>query len=154
MIYTKSDCTECTRKNVYILKHTYSKKYCMVCNKKRVGDKAKEKIKKRKFYKKENTGQMIVFDRIWKTRPHMSFVSNEKLNDVLMPVYFAHVIPKAANRYPKFKLNERNIVLLTWDEHMQWDQGVRADIKNNPKWDKMFALEADLKLEYKALYGT
>lgn len=101
---------------------------------------------------KKKTGESEVFAEIAAEREWICFVSGETLRE-LKPTQFAHVLPKALNRYPKFKLHKPNIVLLSDWAHYQWDFGIRYELKKDPRWDKMFKLEEQLKQEYKQLYG-
>lgn len=100
-------------------------------------------------YKRKPTGEGILFKEIWEDmKEHKSFINGE-------PIYvfdvrnFAHVLPKAQNKYPKFKLHPDNIKLLTYSQHDQWDNGLRSELKLLPEWNKMFELEEQLKEEYK-----
>ncbi len=56
-----------------------------------------------------------VFMKIWMKRPHKSEVSGEYLGKEAMSTYFHHILPKS--KYPEFRLEEENIILLTLDEH-------------------------------------
>jgi hypothetical protein len=80
---------------------------------------------------------------------------------------FAHVLPKAQNKYPYFKYYARNIVLLSPGEHGLWDQGteeariaysleIEAATGGRAKadWDKLKALEVSLKEEYNKVLPT
>lgn len=97
--------------------------------------------------KKEPTGELSMFKEIWKRRRHISFVSGARLGEFSVS-FFAHVISKAQNKYYEFKLYPRCVVLLTQDEHHQWDNGVREELAKDRRWKKMFDLEAELKAEY------
>lgn len=101
---------------------------------------------------KKKTGEKEIFESIAESREWVCFVTGEKLYE-LKPTQFGHVLPKALNKYPHFKLKPENIVLLSDWAHYQWDFGVRYELKKDPRWDKMFKLEAELKTEYKQLYG-
>lgn len=113
----------------------------------------KIKVKKQYKFKKKPTGEKIVFEMIASARKHKSFISGADLFD-LRASNFAHVLPKAKNKYPEFKLNPKNIVLLTDDEHHEWDHGSREELKKMSEWQKMFELEAKLKEEYKEKHST
>jgi hypothetical protein len=106
-------------------------------------------IKTKKVAKpiKKVTGEGILFKAIWTTRKHKSFVSGEDLGSDGYPYHFAHVLPKG--KYPDFRLLDRNIVLLTREEHTEWDQGIRSTLRTMKEWNKMFELEEQLKQEYK-----
>lgn len=100
-------------------------------------------------YKRKPTGELELFKIMWENmKEHKSFINGE-------PIYtfnvrnFAHVLAKAKNKFPKFKLYEDCIKLLTFDQHDKWDNGSREDLRKLPEWDKMFKLEAELIEEYK-----
>jgi len=108
-------------------------------------------------YKSENqkkrkpTGELAMFQEIWDSmKEHKSFINGENIPffDVSC---FAHVLSKAENKFPKFKLYKKCVVLITINQHTQWDKGLREDLRKLPEWDKMFKLEAELKEEYKLL---
>jgi len=100
-------------------------------------------------YKREPTGELSLMKSIWDNMSeHVSFISGKQIHEFNVR-NMAHVLPKALNRYPKFKLHPDNIVLLTYDEHFLWDNGLRSELKLLPEWDKMFKLEEELKEEYK-----
>ena len=100
-------------------------------------------------YKREPTGELVIMKAMWDNmKEHKSFINSEPIH-VFNVRNFAHVLPKAQNRYPKFKLYEDNIKLLTYEQHDMWDNGVREDLRKLPEWNKMFELEAELIEEYK-----
>lgn len=98
----------------------------------------------------KNTGQKDVFEEIAEEREWICFVSGVTLWD-LKPTQFAHVLPKALNRYPKFKLYKKNIVLLSDEKHREWDFSPRSELRKREEWNKMFELEQELIEEYKQL---
>lgn len=55
------------------------------------------------------------FMSIWKTRPHVSEISPSFLGHEPLSVFFHHILPK--EKYPQFRYDEENIILLTLDEH-------------------------------------
>ena len=105
------------------------------------------KAKKPYKYIRKPTGEAEVFKMIWEERPHKSQIGGEKITEA-KPINFLHVLPKAKNKYPEFKLLKQNIVLGTAEEHRLWDEG-RETIRNNPKWQWMFELEETLIAKYK-----
>ncbi len=109
----------------------------------------KIKVKKQYRYVKKATGEKAVFEEIWNERPHISQISGEPIIDPT-PTNFLHVLPKAQNKYPLFKLNKQNIILGTEDNHYDWDHN-RAGIQNDPAWQWVFELEASLKEQYSKL---
>lgn len=112
--------------------------------------KAKKKAKGLSRYKKP-TGEKPMFENIWNSRPHKSEISETPIPEP-SPFNFLHVIPKGQNKYPKFKLYEKNIVLGTYDEHHIWDNARHLADPEDPKWARMYALEAVLIQEYKIKY--
>lgn len=115
--------------------------------------------------------QVMLFKQIWLMSNKKSFVSGIFLRDYfgtdLFLNLFAHVLPKAENKYPYFKYYARNIVLLSPGEHALWDQGTeearisyaleveeRTGGKSTADWAKLKALEEDLKAEYKKVFPT
>lgn len=101
-------------------------------------------------FKREPTGEAQLFEDIAEKRDWICFVTGERLNE-LTPTQFLHVLPKALNKYPKFKLYEKNIVLASNDTHFKWDHTPRSKLRKNPLFDKLFALEEELKEEYKTV---
>ena len=57
----------------------------------------------------------LFFTEIWKKRPHRSEVSGVYLGKEPSSAFFHHILPK--NKYPKIRMDEENIILLTLDEH-------------------------------------
>jgi hypothetical protein len=115
--------------------------------------KAKKPIKRTRIkYKPKNTLQVDTFEEIAEERPWVCFVTGEPLKE-LTATQFMHVLPKALNKYPKFKNHKPNIVLATNDVHFKWDHTPRSELRKDPRFDKLFYLEIQLKEEYKQLYG-
>lgn len=115
--------------------------------------------------------QTAIFKQIWLLSNRKSFVSGLFLRDFMNTPFFyncfAHVLAKGMNQYPLFKFYAKNIVLLTPLEHTLWDQGteeariaysleIEAATGGRTKadWDKLKALEASLKEEYKKAFPT
>jgi len=117
-------------------------------------DPKKEKvIKEKKAYKfkKEPTGEISVFEQIWRDRPHFSEVNGEPLGEFNVSL-FAHILPKAQNKYPKFKLNPDNVLLMSFRQHFDFDNARHKC--SGPDWQKVFQKEEELKEEYKFLYHS
>ena len=93
----------------------------------------------KKYYplkSRKPTGEKELFEEIAKERLPTSFISGIflDLNDVRC---YAHVLPKG--KYPKYRLNKKNIVLLTPEEHRIFDQGtLDEEIKYSLKILKEF----------------
>jgi len=130
-----------------------SGRWCVSCNAKRLDGRKGLQIGKRKspLLKKRTkaSGEGIMLLAIWNTRQHVSGVSGERLGDEMNAMFFSHILPKSV--YPKFRLLDRNIVLMTPDEHHQWDHEPHSNIIGNPMWEKIFNLQEQLKREY---YGS
>ncbi len=89
--------------------------------------------------------------KMWdEMKEHKSFISGEPIHEFHVR-NFAHILPKGQNKYPLFKLYEKNIVLIDYEEHYLWDNGLRSELERLPEWNKMFELESELKEEYKNL---
>lgn len=114
-------------------------------------DPKKEKVEKKKVpykFKPKNSGQLDLFKKIWQERGPYSQISGEYLGEFNVSL-FAHVLPKAKNKYPLFKLNPQNIIIISIAEHFLWDN---ARYKcTDPKWKQMFELENALKEKYKTI---
>lgn len=116
-----------------------SRMLCLYHNEKRKAD-----GKKKRTYKRRVTGEGELFKEIWAEREHRSFVSGVRLKyfDVSC---FAHLIPKGS--YPAYRLRKENIILLTPDEHHKFDHASH-EIKDDPKWKKVFEMVEELKRKY------
>lgn len=108
--------------------------------------KCEYEYKKQKGSKKrKKTGEKELFDKLWKTRKHVSFVSGEPLGDEAEVQFFSHILTKGS--YPSLRLDPRNIQFMTKKEHVLWDFG-KDKIKDDPKWKHVFELRDKLRLEY------
>ena len=105
--------------------------------------------KKGLSYKRKNTGEKEIFLEIWDERPHFCQVTFEPLPEA-RPIFFLHVLPKAQNKYPKFKLKKENIILGSETTHYNWDHNRKA-ILNDPDYAWLFELEESLKEQYKKI---
>ena len=111
--------------------------------------------------KTKPTGEALLFDTIWKTRPHISFISGKPINieyhSNLWYNCFFHVLAKG--KYPAFRLLDKNIVLGLPDEHTLYDQGTEGQRRKYAEqcendgggcdWEKLYSLREELKSEYK-----
>lgn len=80
------------------------------------------------------------FIGIWNKRPHYSEISKEKLFSPISTVYFHHILPK--EKYKEAKLDEDNIILITFDEH--------GNVENNPtRYEEINRRRELLKIKYK-----
>lgn len=88
--------------------------------------------------------QAELFARVWENRPHRSELSGVPLLPKGHPQWhwqFLHVLPKGS--YPKWKLEEKNIMLALPDEHLRQE-----------RFEKFIERRDELKREYyKEFYG-
>ena len=150
--YKKGTCYKCEENNVLLVKTIAGRKYCQKCNQKRLGDSREGQGKTRDYRIKNPTGELILFNSIWETREKKSFVSGQYLGEDMDVKFMAHVLSKG--KYSKFRLYDKNIVLLTFDEHFALDHGLKSKLRLDPAWDKFWDLEDVLKKEYEALERT
>ena len=108
------------------------------------------KTRKPLFKPKKGTGEAEVFAEIAEEREWICFVTGRHLSG-LTPTQFMHVLPKALNKYPLFKLYKPNIQLASDEVHYAWDFKPRSELRKDRRFDKLFELEAELKEEYKNL---
>lgn len=83
--------------------------------------------------------------KLWSEREHYSFVSDQFLGHEPLAHYFSHVLPRST--YPQAKMADDNIVFMTLDEHILWENH-KHRIIDNPMWLKVFQLESELKEKY------
>jgi hypothetical protein len=101
---------------------------CKICGKNCEGEHCfRHKLRKRisvqnftKNVKKKESLRNIFemrdfFLQLWKKRVHKSEVSGAYLGKEPMSTYFHHILPK--EKYPEACLDEKNIILLTLEEH-------------------------------------
>lgn len=99
---------------------------------------------------KKVTGELEMFKDIWSRRPHRSQFSMTPIEEFDVRC-FAHVLPKSM--YKQFRLNPRNVKLITDDEHYMQTNIARSE------WPKEFREwwefhENELKNEYRQQHPT
>lgn len=109
-------------------------------------------------YKRKPTGELGLFEELWKKRKHISFLSGKDL-PIFDVALFAHVLEKAQNKFPKWKLNPENIILLTKFEHHLFDNGTKAQrekyaLEEGCSWEPIYSLYNKLKEAYEKEFGT
>ena len=106
----------------------------------------------------QKAGQAAMFDTIWATRKNadgkrVSAISGDELKEFrktngtrgsMWYSQFFHILPKGT--YPAYKLDDRNLILTTVDEHNMWHQN-RDQCRKDPAWDWVFELYQELQLE-------
>lgn len=141
----------------------FSKGYCKMHQYLRTDKKKPKPLKKTSLKPKaKNTGQGTLFLSIWLSSDRRSFLSGKPLDRYagtdFFPNLFAHVLSKAQNKYPHFKLYSNNIILLTPEEHTLFDHGTNDQREKYAKlngcdWEKVYKLKDELIKEYNATYG-
>jgi hypothetical protein len=143
----KNTCQACKKETIVVVEAML----CAKCNYDQKQAKRKSAGKKpskpfQSYAYKEPTGEAELFAEIAETREWVCFVSGEPLYE-LKPNQFLHVLPKALNKYPKYKLYAKNVILASDDIHIQWDFSPRSEL-TDPIWEPLFKLEAELKQQY------
>lgn len=155
-IQYREDICICHGEKRLIVKRIGTDKYCQEGNKVRLearrGKKVIKPLKRSNYqYKKKPTGERPLFETIWNTRKRVSFLNGKPLGDDAYSWYFSHLLRKAKGHYPKFKLYDKNIILLTRSQHDLFDNNVRNPeflIAKDPRWQKVFDLRDVLLKEY------
>jgi hypothetical protein len=88
------------------------------------------------YLKSKPTGERVMFQAIWNTRPHKSQLSDKPIHEA-RPGNFAHL--HAKGKRPDLRLFDINICILTLEEHFLFDQGTVAQretyaIENSCDW--------------------
>lgn len=83
------------------------------------------KISKKRAARLRGRSEIDVFNEIWDERPHVSELSGKNLpygqnNKSMWVRQFLHVLPKG--KFPSLRLDKRNILLGTPDEHDHQDR--------------------------------
>lgn len=97
--------------------------------------------------KRKPSGERELFIELWAKCGGKSEVSKKPL---LPPEHSqfhfqgSHLLPKG--RYPDYRLDPRNIVMMTVHEHTQWHESP-ASIANDPKWKHIIIRARTLKAE-------
>jgi hypothetical protein len=89
--------------------------------------------------------EVLLGKRLFITRGKRSEVSGNPLGNEYDHVFASHILAKGA--YPKFRHYCKNIVLMTYIEHYQWEFE-QHKIKDSPEWQWLFQLKQLLKEEY------
>lgn len=124
----------------------FAKGYCKYHQGYRTDPKRPRKIS----IKRRVTGEKALFDQIWAKRMHVSYLSGKSLEQYCPYFYlnmFAHLISK--RKAKELMLVEKNIVLLTPDEHYLLDFGTkemreRYAERNGCDWGRLEKLKQEL----------
>lgn len=105
--------------------------------------------------------QIDIFHEIWDERPHKSEISGQDLDWIcegtdLWRSCFAHLLPKG--KYPQYRNNKANILLLEPIEHSLIDMGTQDQRDEYFKeklaegvfvdWSRFYSLQEQLKKKY------
>lgn len=131
--------------------------FCMVCNHERKQAKKANRTKptpaKKNYFAVPPQRESDIFLEIWQEREHKCEVCDKPIHQPIA-ANFMHVLAKALNKYPLFKLHKPNVVLACYDLkspscHFKWDNYPRSELIGEG-WERMFKKESELKLEYEA----
>ena len=142
----KSDC--CTN---YVFSHGYCRrhqgertdeKWLKKLNTAVTGRKPIQKVSKRRAKKIIDRKQLdeIFYESIWSCNPHVCENCVQNLGNEPGTFNFHHILEKA--KYPLFRYNTENIMLLCWDCHQE------AHANNKPSWYRL------IQQERKAYFGV
>jgi len=73
--------------------------------------------------KNKSTGELVLFNAIWATRPHVCQVTGDPIKEFSIWC-FMHVLSKKS--YGKFRLFDKNILLVLPGIHHEYDNGDRS----------------------------
>jgi hypothetical protein len=117
----------------------------------------KDTIMKEKYVTPKKTGELALFLTLWNTRPHESELSGIPIEHFSVSC-MAHLLAKGLNKYPAFKLYDKNIMILTEYEHHLLDavtiesrgryQQEMKELGYDCDWQKIFDRQRELKIEY------
>lgn len=140
MLSKKKICKVCES-----VQYLWARGMCKACASKNPKEKSglKEASKKPLF---KPTGELVLFQTIWATRPHFCAVCKCKLEkfDVW---FFSHILSKGS--FPRFRLYEKNIVLKCREHHHEWETKSNKDlVKKDGRWLPLIQLHDTLIHEY------
>ena len=135
-------CSVCGKKTVIVNKRHG---LCNNCNRLRL-DSQKGKYDGDDNTDNDKKSQISLFNDIWASTEHKCQLTGKSLSDIIPYSTFwfscfAHILPKG--KYPKFKYNIENILLVHPDVHYQLDFGTKeSQIKHigsggMDKWNKL-----------------
>lgn len=96
----------------------------------------------------QGQGYMKLYQEIWEERPHVSEISGKPIKE-FSTWCFMHILNKST--YKALRHNKSNVFLVLPEEHHHYDNIGREELKQDPKWRKVF----DRKLELlRLVYGN
>lgn len=142
----KKECIDCLE-----LKLIWAHKRCQTCDGKHRSKNTKQKPRKLIRKKFNPTGEKEVFEQIARERAHVCFVTGRPIYQLTVSCY-AHILEKALNKYPKYKLNPDNIVLVLPEVHTLYDHGFKEQREQYgyaEGWAKLYNKREHLIRQYK-----
>lgn len=98
--------------------------------------------------KRSKTGELAVMRLIVEHRGSKSEITGEPIYNITVSSMM-HILSK--KQYPKFRLYEKNILIVTPHQHYLFDFTPHSDLRLLPEWEKVFKLRDELIEEYKNL---
>lgn len=98
--------------------------------------------------------ELQLFNFKWNNEIRISYISGRPI-PYFAPMFFLHVIPKALNKFPHYKLNPENVVFGLLIEHDLWDKGTEDErmlyLEKYPQasWDGMIKKKLKLMESYR-----
>ena len=92
--------------------------------------------------------EIDIFNEIWEQRPHKSEIDGAPLlpkGHKFWHWQFSHCLPKGL--YPKLKLDNDNVVLMTWEQHQLWEFYPHK-LQDKEEWKWLFEKRERLKQKY------
>jgi hypothetical protein len=135
--------------------HFTSGKYCPICNVGKTEKKEPRPLKKTPIkksgkritpksekQKKVTEEDIAFFKEIWAEREHKCQVTGVELGDEFNVVFFSHILTKGS--YPRFRHYKKNLILMSFQDHQDWEFTDRK----HPKWNPWRDLAEELIIEY------
>lgn len=96
------------------------------------------------------TGEKELFWNIWRNHDHFCEVCDLHIL-YFNPAHFAHILSKAENKYPKFKLHPDNISVMCLGCHTTYDHE-NHKVASDRRFDFIIKRAKKLIDEYKMLF--
>jgi hypothetical protein len=135
--------------------HIISSGWCPICETGKTQKKEQKPLKrtaikksskritpKSEKQKKVTEQDIAFFKEIWGERPHVCQVTGVELGDEFNVCFFSHILTKGS--YPKFRYNKKNLILMSFQAHQDWEFTDRK----HPKWQPWKDLSDELIIEY------
>lgn len=97
--------------------------------------------------------EITMYANIASSRGFVSFFTGKPIMTSPKPANFAHVLEKAIAKYPHFRFNPDNVIIVTIDEHHIIDFGTEEQKKALQNWKAFQLLKVRLIEEYIKRFG-